>query len=259
MIKFRTVTGKLYPNPNQKEIIDLTFKMCKSMYNKILSCEYENYNKYLKLKKGNVSSKDFFKINKRASVTMLKKEDSNYKLVDSLALQYEEKNIFNAFNNYFHTSAKNPKYKKTTDKNCYTTRKVNNNISITDRYIKLPKLGMIRIRGLHEKYLNMDICIVKVYEEEKGKYYATIILKETNTNITNINTNTSKIINFDLKYENLFTYNNNLHTLRKLEKILTQKEFMSNSYKDTLLKIKNTHEKILDIKKDFKPEFSNSL
>ena len=246
MIKFRTVTGKLYPNPNQKEIIDLTFKMCKSMYNKILSCEYENYNKYLKLKECNISSKDFFKINKRTSVTMLKKEDSNYKLVDSLALQYEEKNIFNAFNNYFHTSAKNPKYKKITDKNCYTTRKVNNNISITDRYIKLPKLGMIRIRGLHEKYLNMDICIVKVYEEEKGKYYATIILKETNTN-----TNASKIIDFDLKYDNLFTYNNNnnnnnnLHTLRKLEKTLTQKVFMSNSYKKTLFEIKDKHKEIL--------------
>ena len=179
MLKYKTITGKLYPNPKQKEKIDLTFKMCKQMYNLILFHEYNNYNNYLKIKNtNNISSKKFFKSNKRISVTLLKKSNPDFKLVDSLALQYEEKHIFNAFNRYFHTSAKKPKFKKSSNINSYTTRTVNNNIKFNNKYIKLPKLGMIRIRGITEKYLNLDVCIVKITEEKKGKYYATLILKQ---------------------------------------------------------------------------------
>ena len=148
------------------------------MHNLILTHEYKNYNKYLKIKNDNISSKIFFKCNKRPSVTLLKKSNPNFKLVDSLALQYEEKNIFNAFNRYFHTSAKKPEFKKCYDINSYTTRIVNNNIQFNTKYIKLPKLGKIRIRGITEKYLNLNICIVKITKNKKGKYYATLTLKQ---------------------------------------------------------------------------------
>ncbi|MGL4947158.1 MAG: hypothetical protein ACRC4X_05790, partial [Cetobacterium sp.] len=82
------------------------------------------------------------------------------KEVDSLALANVQMNVKTAFTNFFQKRTAFPRYKsKKTAKKSYTTNSVNNSIRIEGNFIKLPKLGLVKIK-LHRgaKRSTMKSC-----------------------------------------------------------------------------------------------------
>ena len=129
---------RIYPNKKQQELIQKTFGCSRFVYNYFLGIrikEYENNKK-------SVGYNDTSKM-----LTSLKKELEWLKEPDKDSLQKSLKDLDMAYQKFFKEHSGFPKFKSKKDRyKSYRTSCTNNNISFCDKHIKLPKLGMIKIR-----------------------------------------------------------------------------------------------------------------
>lgn len=133
-VKFRA-----YPNKEQQNLI-----------NRTLGCSRMIYNKGLSMRNIAYAAGDKIGYNQTSSMlTELKKQEEYafLKEVDSIALQQSLRDLDRGFKNFFAKRAAHPRFKSKHDHHqSYRTMNQSNNIRITGRYIKLPKLGYIKIR-----------------------------------------------------------------------------------------------------------------
>ena len=133
-IKFR-----IYPNREQQNLINQTLGCCRLIYNKGLAMRNEAYENGNKIGYAQTS----------AMLTELKKcEDFAFlKVVDSIALQQSLRDLDRGFVNFFQKRAAHPIFKSKHNRHqSYRTINQGSNIRIVGRYIKLPKLGFVKIR-----------------------------------------------------------------------------------------------------------------
>ena len=128
-IKFR-----LYPNKEQKELINRTLGCSRLVYNMALSLREDAY------KEGNkIGYKET-----SAMLTALKKQDEYtfLKEADSIALQQALRDLDTAYKNFFLKRARHPRFKsKHNHHQSYRTMNQGDNIRIVGKHLKLPKLG----------------------------------------------------------------------------------------------------------------------
>ena len=107
-----------------------------------------------------------------------KKEFEWLKKVDAMALCNVQINLQQAFKNFFkNPNFGFPKYKsKKNNHYSYTTNNMNNNIRIIDNYIRLPKIGFIKIK----KHRDFDGVIksATISKFHSGKYYVSVLVKQ---------------------------------------------------------------------------------
>ena len=133
-VKFR-----IYPNKNQRGLINQTFGCCRFIYN-------------TGLKMRNKAFRDGEKANYSKTSTMLtelKRNDefSFLRDVDSIALQQSLRDLDKGFVSFFQKRTRHPRFKsKHNNHQSYRTMNLNNNIRIVGKYIKLPKLGYVKIK-----------------------------------------------------------------------------------------------------------------
>ena len=153
---------RLYPNKEQQEYFAKCFGCVRFIYNRMLSDKIEYY-KETKQKLNNTPAQ-------------YKKEFPWLKEVDSLALANAQMNLQSAYNNFFSKPEVGfPKFKsKKSHYYSYKTNNQNGSITISDRYIKLPKIGLVRVK----KHIDFDGTIksVKVSQEPSGKYYVSVLV-----------------------------------------------------------------------------------
>ena len=158
-VKFR-----IYPNKEQKNLIHQTFGCCRFIYNKGLAMRNEAYQNGNKIGYSQTS----------AMLTELKKCDdfSFLKVVDSIALQQSLRDLDRGFVNFFQKRAAHPVFKsKHNHHQSYRTINQGDNIRIVGRYIKLPKLGYVKVRQSMEiGHINN----VTVERTPAGKYFAVL-------------------------------------------------------------------------------------
>ena len=172
---------RIYPNKKQKELIAKTFGCCRYIHNTYLA-------KRIKLYKG---YKQSFTYNQCANdMKKLKSKLEWLKEVDSTALQSSLRDLDNAYRKFLKENAGFPKFKsKKTNKHSYQSKCTNNNIEYKEKYIKLPKLGMVKTKNKlipQGRILNATIS-----QEPSGKYYVSLCctdveiksLNKTNSNI----------------------------------------------------------------------------
>ena len=142
-VKFRA-----YPNKEQQDLINQTLGCCRLVYNKGLAMRNDAYSCGEKSGYNQTS----------AMLTELKKSDdfAFLKQVDSIALQQSLRDLDRGFVNYFQKRAKRPVFKsKHNNHQSYRTINQGDNIRIVGKYIKLPKLGLIKplcyTRQLHHR------------------------------------------------------------------------------------------------------------
>ena len=168
-------TFRLYPNNEQKTLIEKSFGCSRYIYNYFL--DKTNSRKYIK-------AFDYIK-----DLPLLSKEKEWLKEVDSCLLRCSIFNLEDAINNYNKGNAGYPKFKsKVRSRNSYRTNnmtreykgKIYNSIEINlkAKTIKLPKLKEIKIRG----YRNLDkidgrIINATIYKEA-NKYYVSVCVEE---------------------------------------------------------------------------------
>lgn len=155
---------RLYPNKEQETYFAKTFGCVRFIYNRMLSDKIDYY-KETKQKLNNTPAQ-------------YKKEFEWLKEVDSLALANAQMNLQTAYNNFFKRPEVGfPKFKsKKNNHFSYTTNNQGGNIYVSERHIKLPKIGLVRVK----KHRDFDGLIksVTVSKNPSGNYYVSVLVEQ---------------------------------------------------------------------------------
>ena len=251
-VKFR-----IYPNKEQKNLINQTLGCCRLIYNKGLAMRNETYKNGGKTSYSQTSE----------MLTMLKKCDdfAFLKVVDSIALQQSLRDLDRGFVNFFQKRAAHPVFKSKHDHHqSYRTINQGENIRIVGKHIKLPKLGYVKVRQSMEiGHINN----VTIERTPTGKYFAILNVEFEPTP----KPNGGKKIGIDVGIREFYSDSNgNMvpnpkhleKSMRKLvreQRRLSRKEKESNNRKKQRVKVALVHEKITDQRNDFLQKESSML
>lgn len=160
---------RLYPNKEQRTRLSRTFGCVRFVYNYYLNKRKETY-------KTDGTALNYVACSK--DMTSLKKKLTWLQEVDSTALQSSVRNLDNAYLNFFRGVREKrhvgyPHFKsKHNYRQTYTSKCVNNNIQVTDRYIRLPKIGLVRCKVTRN--VQGRILSVTVTRTCGDRYYVSI-------------------------------------------------------------------------------------
>ena len=241
---------RIYPNKKQKEIIAKTFVCCRFVYNKYLAKRIEIYEQ---------NKETFSYVRCTSDMTKLKSELDWLKEVDSTALQSSLKDLDSAYQKFFKEHSGFPKFKsKKTHRFSYKSKCVNKNIQYYGKYIKLPKLGMVKTKN---KLIPQGrILNATVSQDPSGKYYVSLCC--TDVNITPFE-KTENAVGIDLgikefcitsdgeMIQNPKYLKKSLDKLAKLQRELSRKSKGSSNYNKARIKVARFQEHIANQRKDF--------
>lgn len=244
----------MYPNKEQQEYLVKCFGCVRFIYNRMLSDKIDHY-KETKKKLNNTPAQ-------------YKKEFPWLKEVDSLALANAQMNLQAAYNNFFkRPDVRFPKFKSKKNHNySYTTNNQGGNIYVSERYIKLPKIGLVKVKK-HREFEGV-IKSVTVSQNPSGKYYVSVLVEcEDQERLPEI----ENAIGIDLGIkefaitsdselvENPKFLRKSEKRLRKLQKDLSRCKKGSKNREKCRVKVAKQHEKISNQRKDFLHKLSKRL
>lgn len=249
---------RIYPNKKQEELINKTFGCCRFVYNRYLAKRIESYE----------NNKETFTYKQCSSdLTSLKKELEWLKEPDKFALQNALKDLENAYKKFFREKIGFPKFKsKKTNRFSYKTNFTNGNIQYYDKYIKLPKLGMVKIRD--KQIPKGRILNATISKEPSGKYYVSLCCADIDIKPLE---NTNSFVGLDLGIKefcissdgefikNAKYLSKSLNKLVKLQKKLSRKTIGSKNRNKARLKVARLQEYIANQRKDFLQKLSTKL
>jgi len=248
---------RLYPNKEQETYFQKTFGCSRFIYNQMLSDRIKSYNE----------TKDTDEKIKYTTPAQYKKDYEWLKEVDSLALANEQMNLDKAYRNFFRDKSIGfPKFKsKKNNHKSYTTNNQGGNIHISDRYVKLPKIGYVRIKQ-HRDFTGL-IKSCTISQVPSGKYFISILVDceiqqlEQNNNTIGIDLGIKEFaITSDGEMINNPKYlRESEKKLRKLQKDLSRCKKGSINRNKARLKVAKQHEKIANQRKDFLHKLSTRL
>ena len=253
---YKAYKFRLYPNDNQKILINKTFGCTRFIYNHFLNkCK----------EKGFIKAYDMCK-----ELKELVLDYPFLKEVDSMALRCSIFNLEDSYKNYFSKRSAYPSFKNKFSKQSYRTNCItsvyknkkysNIEIDIKEKMIKVPKLGLVKIRGYRNlNELTDRIINITIEKEKTNKYYVSVITEkeeETPKKIT-----PTSIVGIDLgikdlvvtsdgeKYPNPKEINKREKRLKRMQRKLCRQVKGSNNYNKTKEKIARIHSKIKNSRK----------
>ena len=256
MKTYKAYKFRLYPSEKQTILIHKTFGCVRLVYNYYLAKQQKEG-----IKKAFTNCND---------LKYLQEEKTFLKEVDSCALRCAIFNLEDANNNYFAKRSNYPVFKSKYAKQSYRTNCItriykdktysNIEIDLINRKIKLPKLGLVDIRGYrNKKEINGRIINATITKETTGKYYVSVIVEEDI--IPNDKVEATSIVGIDLGVKDLITtsdgekYDNEKYIikyekrLKELQRKLSRQEKGSKNYYKTKKKIAILHAKIKNARK----------
>lgn len=253
-VKFR-----MYPNKEQEKLILQTFGCCRLIYNKGLDMRDKAY-------------KNGENVNYSKTCTMLtelkKQNDFAFlKEVDAVALQQSLRDLDRAYQNFFKKIAKFPKFKsKHRNRQSYRTLNGNNgtSIRIVGNYIKLPKLGYVKIKQSMEVGYIHNVTVEKT---PTGKYFAVLNVEFE----PEFKQNNSNSIGIDVGLKEFYTDSNgnkvdnpkylekSEQKLKREQRKLSRKQKGSKNRDKQRIKVARVYEKITNQRNDFLQKESTKL
>ncbi len=249
---------RIYPNKKQKEIIVKTFGCCRFVYNTYLAKRIKVYEE---------SKETFSYIQCANDMKKLKLELEWLKEVDSTALQSSLRDLDMAYKKFFKEHTGYPKFRsKKTHRYSYKSKCVNNNIKYCDRYIKLPKLGMVKTKNKlipQGRILNATIS-----QEPSGKYFVSLCY--TDVKIQPLS-KTNNAVGIDLGIKEFCITSDgemipnpkylkkSLDKLAKLQRELSRKSKGSSNRNKARIKVARLQEHITNQRKDFLQKLSTEI
>ncbi|MDN9206047.1 IS200/IS605 family element transposase accessory protein TnpB [Clostridioides difficile] len=251
---------RMYPNKKQQELINKTFGCCRFVYNKYLAKRIDVYK----------NDKETFTYKQCSSdLTNLKKELNWLKEPDKFSLQNALKDLDNAYKKFFKEKAGFPKFKsKKINRFSYKTNFTNGNIMYCGQHIKLPKLGMVKVRD--KQVPKGRILNATISKEPSGRYYVSLCCTDVDIEAFE-NENTNNHIGLDLGIkefcisscgefiENPKYLKKSLNKLAKLQSELSRKTIGSLNRNKARLKVARLQEHIANQRKDFLQKLSTKL
>ena len=249
-VKFR-----IYPNKTQQKLILQTFGCCRLVYNKGLAMREEAYKNGEKVGFAQTC----------LMLTALKQELKFLKEVDSISLQQSLRDLDGAYTNFFQKRSKYPRFKSKHDnRQSYRTININNNIRVAGNYLKLPKLGYVKIR---QSIPIGKINNVTVERTPSGKYFAVLNVDFETT----YNRNNFGVIGIDVGIKEFYTdsngnvVNNPKHLEKSTKKLIREQRRLSRKIKGSSnrnkqrIKVAKVHERITNQRNDFLHKLSTML
>ncbi|WP_296891379.1 RNA-guided endonuclease TnpB family protein [uncultured Methanobrevibacter sp.] len=233
---------KILPNGSMVEVLEQNMGNARFIWNNLLGMyfnlyllfNFHGYPLYPNIRNFN------------AMLKMLKQENAFLYEGESTSQQQVFRDLNKAFTKFFKEGAGYPRFKsKKNPKQSFRIQKNGNNIRITNRRIRLAKLGYVHYRTSTEykKLLKTSKINNVTIKRENGKYYAIVNITTTVEELEK----TGKSIGIDLGLKNLATLSNgqeitNLDLKRedkmiqKYQKKLSRQKYMSKNYQKTLKK-----------------------
>lgn len=250
---------RLYPTKEQEVIFAKTFGCVRFIYNKMLGDKIDYY-KETKQKLNNTPAQ-------------YKKEFEWLKEVDSLALANAQMNLQTAYNNFFRSPKIGfPKFKsKKRNKNSYTTNNdKGGKLRIENGRIRLPKVGLVKIRQHRIIPDNQKIKSATITKTPSGKYYVSILV-EYERHIPDVQLDKNKALGLDYASHSFYVdsqdreadypkfYRNAQNILAKEQRKLSHMKYGSNNYQKQKLKVARVQEHIANQRKDWIHKLSTQL
>ena len=249
---------RLYPNKEQEIQIQKTFGCCRFVYNKYLAKRIEMYKQ---------NKETFSYVQCANDMTNLKSQLVWLKEVDSTALQSSLKDLDSAYQKFFKEHSGFPKFKsKKTHRFSYKSKCSHKNIQYYGKYIKLPKLGMVKTKN---KLIPQGrILHATVSQESSGKYYVSLCC--TDVDIEPLE-KTGSVVGLDLGIKEFCITSDgemisnpkylkkSLSKLAKLQKKLSRKSKDSSNRNKARVKVAKLQEHIANQRKDFLQKLSTEI
>ena len=262
MEQIKAYKFRIYPNETQKELIEKTFGCTRFVYNHMLALQIKMYKE---------QGKSYSKYDLVKMIPSLKKEHEWLKEVDSTCLQASIDDLDSAYQNFFREIKKGnnqgfPKFKtKRNPKRSFESKRVNNNITIKDNLIKLPKLKWIKAKitqTIDGKILNATVS-----KTSTEKYFVSLCCKVDIEQLPKIDSNIG--IDLGLKEFAICSNGNIFHNPKWLRKAnyrlkieqrrLSKMQKGSNNWNKQRIKVAKIYERIVNQRKDFLHKLSTKL
>lgn len=265
----RAFKYRIYPTAAQADLIGRTIGCARFVYNKLLDNAIKDYESTGKSTIPNPTAI---------------KNDPEYPFlleVDKFALDNARINLTTAYTNFFRDlkekkkrKSGRPKFKsKHKSKWAYKTNFTNNNIGIIDeKYIKLPKLGKVKLE--YHRELCGNIKSVTVTLNRDGSYEVSVLCdvsKCDNKTIKTKELDDLKVVGLDMSMENLIVpskgektkhpkaYRTAEQKLKRKNRKLSKKQKDSKNRERARLDLAKQHKKVANQRKDFLHKTSRSL
>lgn len=249
---------RLYPTKEQEIMFVKTFGCVRFIYNKMLADKIEFY-KETKQKLNNTPAQ-------------YKKEYEWLKEVDSLALANAQMNLQTAYNNFFRSPKVGfPKFKsKKRNKNSYTTNNQNGTVSIVENKLKLPKIGLVKIKQHRLIPDEQKIKSATITKTSSGKYYVSILV-EYEQHIPDVQLDKNKALGLDYASHSFYVdsqgkeadypkfYRIAQNILAKEQRKLSHMKYGSNNYQKQKIRVARVQEHIANQRKDWIHKLSTQL
>ena len=262
MEQMKAYKFRIYPSEIQKQLIERSFGCTRFIYNYMLALQIKTYEEH---------GKSYSKYDLVKRIPSLKKEYEWLKEVDSTCLQATRDDLDSAYQNFFREAKKGnnqgfPKFKtKRNQKRSFESKCVNNNITIKENLIKLPKLKWVRAKITQT--INGKILNATVSKTPTGKYFVSLCCKVDIEHFQRVDSN----IGIDLGLKEFAICSNgdifsNPKWLRKAnyrlrleQRRLSKMQKFSNNWNKQRIKVAKIHEKITNQRKDYLHKISTKI
>ena len=254
---FKAIKIRLYPNAGQRCLIEQTLGCCRLIYNKGLEKRIADYKNGVKTNYCQTSK----------MLTELKRTDefAFLKTCDSVALQTSLRDLDSAFVNFFKKLAKYPRFKsKHNHRQSYRTSNIHNNVRVEGKHIRLPKVGLVKIR---QTVKNANIRYATVVKAPSGKYFAVLTMEfepkprqnkggqvGIDVGIHSYYTDSNKNV-----VENPKNLKKSLGQLARAQRSLSRKVKRSHNFEKQRIKVATIYEKVCSRRNDFLQKLSSTL
>lgn len=256
---------RLYPNEEQKILFAKTFGCVRLVYNHWLDRKIKQYNENNTTVTYVACAKEMAELKKMEEYAFLQE-------VDSVALQQSLRHLDSAFQNFFRQpKVRFPRFKsKKRDKDSYTTNNQNGTVSIVDKKLRLPKVGLVKMVQHRMISDNENIKSATITRTPTGKYYASILV-EYNKTIPEIELSKDKAIGLDYASHSFYVdsqgreadypkfYRKAQSKLAGEQRRLANMKSGSNNYHRQKIKVARIHEKIANQRLDWIHKLSTWL
>lgn len=246
---------RIYPDEEQKILFAKTFGCVRLVYNYWLNRKIRQYEEDKTTVTYTACAREMAEMKKTEEYLFLQE-------VDSVSLQQSLRHLDTAFQNFFKQPGTGfPKFKsKKHNKNSYSTVCINGNIAVSDGYLKLPKVGQVKLKQHRSVPDEYSLKSVTISQTSGGKYYASILYEYENQIQE---TEPDKFLGLDFSMHGLYRDSNGNepeypHYYRLAEKKLKREqrklsltEKGSSNRKKQRIKVARLHEKIANQRKDF--------
>lgn len=256
---YRDYKYRLYPNLQQRVLLDRTFSAVKFVYNDALDYCITAY-------KYGFSLGVFWCLR---SLTILKSQNKWLQTVDSIALKNSIWSLNDAYKGFFEGRTKYPKFKHKHDKNFFTT---NNNtkrtaIRIVDNKIKIPKIG--KIKASISREISGEIIKAYISKTPTNKYFVSLICRDakkekeiqkgSNYIGIDLGIKTFATLSNGEKVENPSFLDKEIKKIVYLDKVKDRKTKNSENFFKVRKRINLLYEKITNKRRDFLQKLSTEI